>query len=232
MNIKKELKNAFPVPAPVGRREFLRAHRRRELSTMMLVLTEAGYVRLRTWLSSLGFLAVMLVIASGGEPEAIWVSSSLTPALALMAVAEWGRSRRYGTVELELACRTPRRTALLARMVAVGAAHLGILALAAPVLSAWGEMNVARTGAHLLTPYLLTASLGLDLSRRCRGREGAILCSAVAITVCALGLWIRRAWGGALERTKLWPVALIVALILSVIEVVSTLRETEVLTWS
>lgn len=232
MDIKKELKNAFPVPPPVGKREFLRAHRRRELSVMTLILTEAGYVRLRTWFGSLAFLAAMLAVASGGEPEAIWVVSSLTPVLALMAVAECGRSRRYGTVELELACRTPRRTALLARLIAVGAAHLCILALAAPALSTWGETGVTRTGARLLTPYLLTSSLGLELTRRCNGREGAILGFAAAMTVCTLGLWIHSFWGEALERSRLWAVFLILALILSAIEAVRTFRETEVLTWS
>ena len=37
------------------------------------------------------------------------------------------------------------------------------------------------------TPYFLTVALGLELSRRFRGRDGLLACSAVAVTVSVLG---------------------------------------------
>ena len=93
-----------------------------------------------------------------------------------MAVTENGRSRLYQMEELELACRMSRQSVILARMVVLGLFHLALLAGLTPSLAVWGTVGAARAGVYLLTPYLLTAALGMELSRRVRSRECLPVC--------------------------------------------------------
>ena len=80
-----------------------------------------------------------------------------------------------------------RQSAILARMVAIGLFHLFLFTLLAPLLAAYRTVEAVQAGVYLLTPYFLTAALGLELSRRFRGRDGLLACSAVATAVSILG---------------------------------------------
>ncbi len=232
--LKTALDAAFAAPPPERKAAFLRVHRRRELDPAELLLTQAGYVRWWTWAGSAALFAVILLLAAGQESGTVWTASALTPLLALIAVAEWGRSRRYGMEELELACRMPLRSALLARMAAVGLLHFALLGLAAPILSLWGGGEMLQVGIYLLTPYLLTAAVGMELSRRVRGQEGLLACAAAAALVCAVGIWTRET-AFDLYRTESasfrWA-ALALALAASAFEFVKTIKETEELRWN
>lgn len=231
--LKTALAAAFAAPEPERRAAFFRAHRRRELGTAELMMTQARYVRPRTWVGSVLLLAGMLLLAGGCGSGEVWYASALTPLLALTALAEWGRSRRYGMEELERSCRTPLRTARLARLAAVGAVHLVLLTAAAPALAAWGGAGLTRAGVYLLTPYLLTAAAGMELTRRIPGREGLTACAAAAAAVCALGMWAQSS-GPELYgpgAVPLWLAALAAALTAWVFELFRNFKEEAVL-WS
>lgn len=232
--LKKALDRAFAAPPPAGKAAFLRSHRRRELGCAEGLLIQAGYVRWWTWAGSAALFAAMLVLAAGQEAERVWMVSSLTPLLALTALAEWGRSRRYGMEELELCCRMSLRSVLLARMTAVGLLHLVLLGLAAPALALRSGTGVLRAGVYLATPYLLSAGLGMELSRRIRGQEGLLACTAAGVLVCALGTWILNMKSGLYQAEFLlfWRLALCLALGGSGFELVRTLKETEELQWN
>ncbi len=232
--LKTALDAAFEAPPPEGKAAFLRAHRRRELRPAALLLTQAGYVHWWTWAGSCVLFAGILVLAAGSEPQAVWSGSALTPLLALLAVAESGRAKRYGMEELELACRMPQSSALLARMAAVGLLHLLLLGISAPILSIWGGTGVVQTGIYLLTPYLLTAAIGMELSRRVRGQQGLLACTATAALVCVIGelaqtvrpeLYLE-------EMLPLWYIALAICLAASGFEFVRMIRESEALQWN
>lgn len=232
--LKMALDQVFAAPPPERKAAFLRTHRRRELSPAALLFTQAGYVRWWTWAGSCALFAAILILASSSETRVLWSGSALTPLLALLAVAESGRAKRYGMEELELSCRMPRPAALLARMAAVGLLHLVLLGITAPILSRWGEIGVLRTGVYLLTPYLLTSAIGMELSRRVQGMEGLLACTAAAALVCVLGMWtltIRPELYHA-EHIRFWGIALALALTASVLEFVQTVKETEELQWT
>ena len=232
--LKRALKQAFAPPPPERKAAFLRTHRRRDLGPAELLLTQAGYVRWWTWAGSCALFAAILMLALSSEARTVWSSSALTPLLALIAVSETSRARRYGMEELELSCRMPRSAAMLARMAAVGLLHLVLLGITAPILSRWGEVGVLRTGVYLLTPYLLTAALGMELSRRVRGQEGLLACTAAAVLVCVLGMWALsvRPELYQSERIRFWWVVLALTLTASVFEFVQTVKETEELQWT
>lgn len=187
--LKQALAEAYHAPAPARKAAFLKQHRRRELGRWELAAVQAGYIRWWTWALSLGLFGAILWAAvqphlSMGLPCA----AALMPFLALLAVVESGRARFYQMEELELACRVPQASVLLARMLALGLFHLALLGALTPALAVWGGLGTARAaGAYLLTPYLCTAALGMELTRRFRGREGLLACGSGAALVSAMG---------------------------------------------
>lgn len=231
--LKRALAEAYRAPEPVGKAAFLKRHRRRELGRWELAAVQAAYIRWWVWALSLGLFGVILWAAAWTEGAAPWYAAALTPFLALLAVAEGGKGGRCRMDELELACRIPRQSVLLARMTALGAFHLALLAGLAPALAAWGAAGATRAGAYLLTPYLLTAALGMELTRRIRGREGVLACGGVAALVSGLGAVLERRLPAVYqpERLPLWGLALALAALAAGAEIILSLKERE-LQWN
>lgn len=233
--MKQELQAIFRAPAPVKKAAFLKSHRRRELGRWELAAVQAGHIRWWVWGLSLGVFGAVLWAAAWPYPAmGLSCAAALTPVLALLAVAENGRARFYQTEELELACRVPRSSALLARMLALGLFHLVLLGALIPALAVWGGIGMARAaGAYLLTPYCLTAALGMELTRRFRGREGLLACGGGAALVSGLGtLSVYRL--PALYRPEdlpLWGMALAASVFAAGAEITLSLKERE-LRWN
>ena len=186
--LKQALNDAYHTPRPVRKTAFLKQHCRRELGRWELAAVQAGYIRWWVWGLSLGLFGAILWAAGRPYRAGLVCAAALTPFLALLAVAESGRARFYHMDELELACRVPRASVVLARMLVLGLFHLALLGVLAPALAVWGAAGTARAaGAYLLTPYLCTAALGMELTRRFRGQEGLLACGGAAVLVSAMG---------------------------------------------
>ena len=112
--LKQALDEAYRAPNPVRKAAFLKRHRRRELGRWELAAVQAGYIRWWVWGLSLALFGLILWIASRAAEWGWWGAAAFTPLLALLAVTENGRSRLYQMDELELACRLPRQSVLLA----------------------------------------------------------------------------------------------------------------------
>lgn len=208
--LKQALAEAYRAPEPLEKAAFLKRHRRRELGRWELVAIQIRYIRWWVWAVSLALFGGILWMASPARGMGGWYAAALTPFLALLAVMENGRSQVYQMEELELACRMARQSILLARMVVLGLFHLALLAGLTPPLAAWGAVGIAQTGVYLLTPYLLTAALGMELTRRVRGREGVLACGGAAVLVSMLGVFLInfRSELYRSERLPLWALAL------------------------
>lgn len=186
--LKEVLQDAYCAPVPERKAAFLKQHRRRELGRWELVAVQAGYIRWWVWGLSLGVFGVILWTAARPYlATGLSWAAALTPFLALLVVSENGRARFYQMEELELACRVPQASVMLARMVVLGLFHFALLGALTPALTAWGGLGTAWTALYLLTPYLCTAALGMELIRRVRGREGVLACGSVAAIVSVAG---------------------------------------------
>lgn len=232
--LKQALKEAYRIPDPVRKAAFLKQHRRRELGRRELVATQAGYIRWWVWGLSLALFGFILLVGFRLESVGAWYASAFTPFLALLVVMEHGRSRVYQMEELELACRMAWQSVLLARMAALGLFHLVLLAGLTPPLAAWGAGGLVRTGVYLLTPYLLTASLGMELTRRIRGRECLLACGGAAALVSAAGMLVtvRRVALGLPERLPLWMAALVLSALAAGVEIAINLNERSEMQWN
>ena len=185
--VKQALADAFEVPPPVRKASFLKRHRRRELGRRELVVLQIRYIPWWVWALSLLLSGCILASATWSMRPDPWNITALTPFLALLVITENGRAQRYQMEELELACRMPRRSVILARMVALGSFHLALFVLLTPLLAVRSTVGAAQAGIYLLTPYLLTAALGMEVTRRIRGREGLLACGAAAAAISVLG---------------------------------------------
>jgi hypothetical protein len=185
---KQALKEAYRPPEPTGKEAFLRQHRRRELSGGEFLLTQAGYIRWWVWAGSLLLFALVLLMIRTLPAEEIWCASALTPFLALLTVVENHKSALWGMEELERACRIPLRSVVLTRMTLLGVFHLLLLTVLTPVLALSGSGDVVRAGVYLLTPYLLTAVLGMEVTRHVQGQEAVYACVGLTALVSGLGL--------------------------------------------
>ena len=228
--IEQALEDVFAAPCPIGKTAFLKQHRRCELSYRRLIVLQVRYVRWWVWLLSLVLSGFILITVSRSGKSALWCISALTPFFALMAITENGRAQLYQMEELELACRMSRQSAMLARMVAIGLFHLFLFTL----LVAYRAVEVVQAGVYLLTPYFLTVALGLELSRRFRGRDGLVACSAVAVTVSALGPLaetVRPALYQA-ENLVLWGAALTAVIMAAAAEFTLHIKRIGELQWN
>ena len=214
-DLKKALAAAWAAPEPAGKRAFLRAMPPAPVSHMRFLLGQAGYISPVTWAASFAVLLLALTAGRFLPADAVWVTSALTPFAALAAV--------------ELSSRFGLKSLALARMGLVGLVHLGMLAVLAPL----GPAGLLRTGAYLLTPYLLTDLLGLAAVRRIRGREALYVCAGAAVLVAGLALGLARgvdAYGPGAFRW--WLPALAAVLALTAREYHTTIRKTEELSWN
>ena len=176
----------------------------------------------------------VLWLASGQDSKTVWVAAALTPFLALLMVVENGKSRFYGMEELELSCRMSLRTVVLARMMILGLFHLFLLGVLIPSIAVWGAVGLFRAGLYLLTPYLLTAALGMELTRRCQRQDGLLACGGAAALVSVSGLLLAYQRPALYQQSAmpLWVAALAATVITTAVEINLNFNKTEELQWN
>lgn len=235
--LKQALSDAFYAPPPTRKAAFLKQHRRRELGRWELIALQVRYIRWWVWLLSLVLSSFILMTATLSAAESTpWYIAALTPFLALLVITENGRAQLYQMDELELACRMSRQSVILARMVALGLFHLALFGLLTPLLAVWSTVGAAQAGVYLLTPYLLTAALGMELTRRIRGREGLLACGAMTAAISVSGpLAVNIRPVLSLYRSEnliWWGAALAAAMIAAAVEFTLNVKNMGELQWN
>ena len=190
---KQELRRAFSAPPPVRGRVFIRRMERAmpppRVSTAGLLRAQAGYLGMRAWAASVIVFAGTLLAACYAPGELLWRAAALTPLGALALVAGSGRSVRCGMAELEQATCFSLRSVMLARMGILGAGDVALLCLLVPLAQRGAALGPIAAGSCLLTPYLLTVCIGLELTRRLRGPGALYGCGGAACLVSA-SVWL------------------------------------------
>lgn len=205
------LRAALAPPPPAGKRAFVRRYAARHTGLGALLWQQAGYLRPRTWLVSLLVLAAGLWASGYTGQVTLWQLGALTPFLAMTVVTESTRAQVYGMVELEMTATLPRKSMVLARLCLLGLLHSALLCALCALTPAWQTLW-GRSLTYLLLPYLITAVLGLAVTRRLPGPSSAYPCLAVATAVAAAGgllpLLARGLYSAA--RFRWWPPALLI----------------------
>jgi len=182
-SVKKALMQAFDGPPPLHKKEFLRKLELPKMSTAEFIFSQAGYIRKWTWGVSALIFGISLIGSVMLSLDMLWTISAFTPLLALSILSESGRSESYGMTELEMATRFSLRSVLFARTGILGAENLALLCLLVPFGLRNNASDPIQAGVYILTPFLLTAFIGLWIVRKFRGQEALYLCAGATACV-------------------------------------------------
>lgn len=189
--LKKALQEVYEVPKAIHKKEFLRNLEKPQMNIHTFMLQQVSYIRKRVWLLSIAIcVAALISIGYVGE-DAIWMSASMMPFIALCAVTENARSVTFGMAELEMASRFSLKSIVLARTGIIGVLHLGVFAVLVPFIGKSSFIPFTRTGFYLLVPYLLSSVLGLFVVRKFKEIDATYLCMVTSAIVCVLNIALK-----------------------------------------
>lgn len=189
--LKKALQEAYEAPEAKHKKEFLRKIEKPQMNTYSFMLQQVSYIRKRVWLLSIAVCVIALAgIGYVGE-NAIWMSASMMPFIALCAVTENARSVTFGMAELEMASRFSLKSIVLARAGIIGALHFVVFAILVPFIGKSSFIPFTRTGFYLLVPYLLSSVLGLFAVRKFKEIDATYLCMVTSAIVCVLNIALK-----------------------------------------
>ncbi len=193
------------------------------------VAAQARFIGPGTWLAhvALVLLAVALcIMAPNGEATSFAVAA-VGAATMLVEVPPLLASKTYGVSELEYACVFDHRSALTARMVALGcSAALLVTALAGAMPVLTGTTAVAVL-VHVCPPYFLSCIGCLEIARRVSAANATSASAAwcFAVAGVTLALWLAAPQLYAATATGAWGLAGAAALIGVLHEVRLLLRQ-------
>lgn len=228
-NWKAELHRGFAPPKPKRKREFLRQFTPPQTSLADVLLSQLGYIQAWVWLLSGSIYAAAALMLLAKSPYLLHMLSTCAPLLALTVVTESSRSVRCGMAELELSTRFSLKTVVLARLIPLGCIHpLGLLLLS------FGFGRPLAAILYSAAPFLLTAFLGLSITRRYRSHEAQYACGGFAFAISLLTLFSHKLFAVLYEaRHLIWWVLAVVILAAATGKLYKTiLFETEELAWN
>lgn len=231
---KDELKRAAIVPAPPGKRDFLRKLPPPRMPFHEFLFSQIAYIRKWIWgVSALAFAAAVwgLAFLPG---SALWLVSGLTPLLALTIISESGRSEYYKMNELEMTTRFSLRSIVLARLCILGFANLLTLGLLL-LLGSWhSALPPFAAGLYIITPFLLTTFTGLYIVRRVKGQEAIYICTGTAVGISLFSFLSHDIFPFIYQEQwlALWTIAALVLLIKNGKLCAAVIKQTEELAWN
>lgn len=180
---KDELKQAFDIPQPLGKRDFLRQLDLPGIPVHEFLFSQIAYIRKWVWcVSAMVFIVTLLGFAFLSD-TVLWLISGITPLLALTIISESGRSDLYKMAELEMATRFSLRSVIFARLAILGLMDLLILGALLPI-GLWSDASTPLAAAlYIVTPFLLTVFSGLYIVRKLRGQEALYVCTGTSVGI-------------------------------------------------
>lgn len=107
---------------------------------------------------------------------------------AVSVVVELNRSLIYGMSEIEMGARYNLTEVYYARTLLLGVGNLLLILIVLPFVARESQVTIIQMVIYLLTPYLFTVTLALEIAGRC-GRESLQLAAAAsAVLVSAVYL--------------------------------------------
>ena len=189
--LKQMLKEAKIEPDTESRDEFLEQIYEPDLSVRSFVKSQFFFIKGYVWLmSGVLFLLLLLIIGNARNQEQIWPVSAMMPFGILILTNEMNRSRKYRMHEFEAATLFSAKAALMARVLVIGLAHLGILCFTIPAACVKVDMTFFQAAFYMLCPYCLSACLNLGVLCRAHGENAEYLCVAVSAGVSVLFMTI------------------------------------------
>lgn len=223
-----------PTPDPRAKERCIKMFPRPRIHMWQFLLTQITFIRKRTLLLTILMPILAFVGTYFWESNTIWAVSALIPFLALLAVTESTRSSIYGMCELERSTRFSLKSITLARMSAWGILDFIILCILVPLCGKDGGATIFHTVVYVFVPYLLTANIGLWITRCTQGRESIYGCMAAAVLISGANTGIHLMADFVYQPTFFpwWLLIMAISLWDMGYEVYRTLKETEEYKWN
>lgn len=234
--MKRSIQKAFEAPKPnqQEKTKFLRTLPQPQISMWQFILTQAAYIRKWTWFLAILLLFPALMGAYYMEKNTLWVVSAFVPFLGLLVVTESTRSEVYGMSEFEMSTQFSLRSVILVRMGVLGGINSCILFCLIPLCCIGNDFSILQTGMYLFTPYLLTVTIGLWITRYFHGKEAIYGCmSATALISGAnTGLYFMADFVYQFSNIKWWMALAVFLAVRVIYEAYCTIKQTEELAWN
>ncbi len=237
-HLKKDLKESFAAPEPLGKKQFLGNLNYPKASPLEVLRVQAEYIPKFVWVLSVTPIFLILLLqclaaASVGGKDLIWYLSAFMPILAVLAVTGTFRSGAYGMAELELASKYNLPQILLMRMGILGLLDLSIVLAAVFLIVSMGEMTVLHTALYLLVPWESTCLLTFQVEKHRKGRE-TIWCNILCGFFVSMSEIIlkNREFASCLENVYLWLAAFCVLSFLLARQVYRICLDKEAWSWN
>ncbi len=215
--IKKELRQLYPAPAPGRKEEFLRKLPYPRTGPIETIAVQVGYIRKSVWLLSLLLAAAALAYGehygqSAGRYGMLWYFSAVMPLLAVLAVTETFRSAAYGMAELEQSAKHNLQEILLIRMGAVSGVDFLLILSALPFLAQKEQISLFRGAVYLTVPWMCTCVLAFQIEKYVKGQDSVWYCCALGLFIIGIGLTAGRFLGTVYGDGKFyaWLIALLI----------------------
>ncbi|MBQ6695153.1 MAG: hypothetical protein IJN16_00440 [Lachnospiraceae bacterium] len=222
---KEVLAEYFAAPKPVKKGAFVRQFGLPHMNLWHVIVMQAKYVSKWVWICSILLFGAAFGVAQIAEQRYVSVVLGFVPFLVMFSVTESTRSYRHGMEELEMSARFSLKSIVMARMVVLGMGNLVVLTGVTLVLSSQVQLHPV----YLLTPYFLSASGGLYIVRKVRGKESSMLCFALAafVSIFMLLLSWERCSIYLSQNIWIWACACVAGVIMTIREGLCTIRMTE-----
>ena len=227
-SIKRALSDAAPSPDHNRKDQFIRTFRRKyvgtQLSTVDIIKSQFGYIRMPVWLISLATL-IVAILGIHEDMEVVFVLSTIMPFVSGIAIFDFLRSGMYGMAELESVTLVSKRGILFSRFICVGIAHIILLAVLAVIVGKQSGYGCLPAGAMLTIPYLISSIASMELERTTLGRKNVMGCIVVSAVVSGMmiilhnehELFSEKFWG-------VWYLAAMALIIMECMEIRKTFR--------
>lgn len=229
-DVKRLLKNAYPLEPSERKAAFLRAYQPRQMNYRELLGLQFQYMGPQLTILYGYALTMRLGLIAHQDEALARLFAALMPVLALIALTGLGKSEKYGMAEMEMASRFSLRMLKILRLTLIGLAGAVSMAAVSCVLKIVTGVNLLCSFALACIPYLATTFFSMLLIRKWHSRKNIYGCAAIAVFVCLVSFWGVEILAG-LSRGVLWASLLICAL-LTGSEISKYLKESETLQWN
>ena len=179
--IKMKLKNAYVVSETEKEKQFVRKYEERSLQLSSIIKMELRYMGLKSILTGIVPVALLLMAAGTEDTDMVWVIASFVPACVLTPMVLLSRSERFGMEELEAASRFSLRFIRIVRMFILGIFSLVLLFSVGIILRITATASVMDHMMLVVFPYLVSAYGAMLVTRKWHGKENIFGVLAVCV---------------------------------------------------
>lgn len=187
-NLKKAIKNAYTMPKPTKKDEFLKTLDYPKTNYKSFFVYQISYIRKRVFIISTALMLGILVCLYCSNLfldnlKTIWVISSALPFIALLSFVEISRSASYNMVELEKSCKYNLSDILLSKMCILGIFNFILFTLLILTIQDKTTYSIFRLILYVFAPFLLTCMLSLITLNFIKGKDSTYICGVISCFV-------------------------------------------------